>query len=140
ATFDSLFLPRLQRLAQACSRLGLYYVFRTDGVTWPVADSLFGDSGVHGYGEIDFGAGMRLGELRKRFPRLTLFGNMDCGGALVFGTEQDVRKAARENLEETGGTGHIFGASNEVLPETPKENYLAMLDEADRFRPSGGTL
>ena len=133
-TFDRLILPRLKKLVARCNELGLKYVFRTDGLTWPVADSLFGKSGVHGYGEIDYSAGMRLNQLRERFPKLTLFGNLDCGGALIFGTEQEVRAAVRENIEQTGGIGHILGSSNCIMPETPVENYLAMLDEAVRFR------
>ena len=133
-TFDRLLLPRLKKLVAKCDELGLKYVFRTDGLTWPVADSLFGKSGVHGYGEIDYSAGMRLKELRERFAQLTLFGNLDCGGALVFGTEEDVRAAVRENIEETGGIGHVLGSSNCIMPETPVENYLAMLDEAARFK------
>jgi len=132
-TFEQMLLPGLKRLVERCNRLGLRYVFRTDGNTWAVADMLFGESGVHGYGEIDYGAGMRLKDLRKRFPRLTLLGNLDCGGVLVFGTEEEVRQAVRANLEETGGLGHIVGASNAVMPETPPENYLAMLDEAAGF-------
>jgi hypothetical protein len=132
-TFDRLVLPRLQRLAAKCREVGIKYVFRTDGVTWPVADSLWGRSGVHAAGEIDFGAGMRLAELRRSFPSLTLFGNIDCGGVILTGGQEDIRRATRDNLAETGGIGHIFGASNEIMPETPVENYLAMLDESDRF-------
>ncbi len=136
ATFDRMILPRLQQLAQACDSHGVYYVFRTDGNTWPVAESLFGKSGIHAYAEIDRGAGMRLNELRARFPRLTLFGNMDCGGALLTGTPSQVRAETREILEETGAIGHIFGASNLILAGTPTENYLAMLEEARAFTPA----
>ncbi len=135
ATFDTLFLPRLKKLTKKCARHGMYYVFRTDGVTWPVAESLYEHSGIHGLGEIDYGAGMRLGELRQKHPRLTLFGNLDCGGALVFGTEQDVRRTVRENLDETGGVRHIAGSSNAIMPETPPANFMAMLDEIDKYTP-----
>ncbi|MBW7996372.1 MAG: hypothetical protein FVQ81_07375 [Candidatus Glassbacteria bacterium] len=135
AVFDSMFLPRLRKLTGHCERHGMYYVFRTDGDTWPVAESLFGRSGVHGYGEIDYGAGMRLGKLRREYPDLTLFGNLDCGGALIFGGEEDVRRTVREILDETGGLGHVAGSSNAVMPETPPRNYLAMLDEIDRYEP-----
>ncbi|OGG00326.1 MAG: hypothetical protein A3F83_08095 [Candidatus Glassbacteria bacterium RIFCSPLOWO2_12_FULL_58_11] len=133
STFERLFLPRLKKLVDKCNQVGIRYVFRTDGVTWPVAGMLFGESGVHAYGEIDYGAGMRLKQLRESFPDLTLFGNLDCGGALIFGTAEEVRGVVRENLEETGGLGHVFGSSNAIMPETPPENYLAMLDEAARF-------
>jgi len=135
ATFDRIVLPRLKRIVEASNKVGIPYVYRTDGNTWPVAESLLGKSGIHGYGEIDYGAGMRLRELRARFPRLTLVGNIDCGAVLILGTPEEVRRKTRENLEDTGGIGHIFGASNAVMAQTPPENYLAMLDEADRFRP-----
>jgi Uroporphyrinogen decarboxylase (URO-D) len=134
-SFERLLVPRLKRITAKCDEVGIRYVFRTDGKTWPLAELLFGDSGVHGYGEIDFQAGMRLVELRERFPGLCLLGNLDCGGALVRGNAQEVRQAVRANLEETGGIGHIFGSSNSIMPETPPENYLAMLDEAARYRP-----
>lgn len=135
ATFDALFLPRLKKLTEQCGRNGMRYVFNTDGITWPVAGSLYVSSGIHGLGEIDYGAGMRLGELRRQHPHLTLFGNLDCGGALVFGSEQDVRRTVREILDDTGGVGHVAGSSNAVMPETPPANYLAMLDEIDKYEP-----
>ena len=138
ATFDRMVLPNLQKITASCERVGMYYVFRTDGVTWPVADSMYEKSGIHGLGEIDYGAGMRLGELRAKHPRLTLFGNLDCGGALIFGSEDDVRRTVREILDETGGVGHVAGCSNAVMPETPPENFLAMLDEIDRYKPRKG--
>lgn len=131
-TFDELVLPRLKRITEECRRHGLCYVFRTDGDTWPVAESLLRASGVHGYGEIDYGAGMRLDELREKFPELTLFGNLDCGGELVFGKPDYVRRRVREMVAATGGVGHVVGSSNAIMPETPPENYLAMLDEALR--------
>ena len=133
ATFDSLTLPRLKKITEVCALHGLYYVFRTDGNTWPVADSLFTESGIHGYGEIDYGVGMRLGELRESYSALTLFGNLDCGGDLIFGEPEDVRRLVRKMVSETGGVGHVVGSSNAIMPETPAENYMAMLDEAAKY-------
>jgi hypothetical protein len=138
ATFERMFLPRLKRITEACDRCGMYYVFRTDGNTWPVADLLYERSGIHGLGEIDYGVGMRLGELREKHPGLTLFGNLDCGGALVFGSADEVRATTREILDDTGGIGHVAGCSNAVMPETPPENFMAMLEEIDRYTPHRG--
>ena len=53
---------------------------------------------------------------------------------MIFGTEEDVKAAVRENIEETGGIGHVLGSSNCIMPETPVENYMAMLDEAARYK------
>lgn len=133
--FNAVVLPGLKRIVEACNRLGMHYVFRTDGDIWTVADLLFKDTGCHGYGEIDYSAGMRLKKLREAYPRLCLVGNIDCAGVLVKGTADDVRRAVDENLRETGGIGHVLGSSNSVLHETPPENYLAMVDAAKAWRP-----
>jgi hypothetical protein len=128
--FAKVVLPGLQRIVQACERLGMRYIFRTDGDTWKAADLLFKEAGCHGYGEIDYSANMRLKDLRRAYPALCLFGNIDCAGALVKGSPDDVRRAVDENLQETGGISHVLGSSNSVIYETPPANYLAMLDAA----------
>lgn len=133
--FKAVVLPGLRQIVEACNRLGMHYVFRTDGDIWTVADLLFADAGCHGYGEIDYSAGMRLKQLREVYPRLCLLGNIDCAGVLIKGTADDVRRAVDENLRETRGIGHVLGSSNSVLHETPPENYLAMVETAKAWRP-----
>ena len=133
--FRSVVLPGLKKIVQKCNELGMFYIFRTDGDTWPVAEMLFDEAGCHAYGEIDYQAGMRLKELRERFPRLCLIGNVDCAGVLVRGTPEEVVSATEENLAETGGIGHILSSSNSIVFETPPENYLAMVETAKAWRP-----
>jgi len=133
--FRKIVLPGLRRIVEACNRLGMHYIYRTDGDTWKVADLLFDEAGCHGYGEIDYSAGMRLRDLRRVYPHLCLFGNIDCAGVLVKGTPDEVRRAVDDNLRETGGLGHVLGSSNSVIYETPPANYLAMLDAAKTWRP-----
>lgn len=130
ALFRRVVLPGLRRIVQACERLGMRYIFRTDGNIWPAGEILFEEAGCHGYGEIDYSAGMRLKDLRRAYPKVCLFGNVDCAGVLVKGGPDDVRGAVSENLAETGGIGHVLGSSNSVIFETPPDNYLAMLDAA----------
>lgn len=133
--FRAIVLPGLRRIVEACNRLGMRYIFRTDGDIWKAADLLFGDAGCHGYGEIDYSAGMRLKDLRQAHPGVCLFGNIDCAGVLVKGDVDDVRRAVDDNLRETGGIGHVLGSSNSVVHETPPENYLAMIETAKAWRP-----
>ena len=135
--FRRIVLPGLTRIVQACERLGMRYIFRTDGSTWKVADMLFTEAGCHGYGEIDYSAGMRLKDIRSAYPRLCLFGNVDCAGVLVSGTPNDVRRATADNLQETLGLGHVLGSSNSIVYETPPDNYLAMLDTARNWQSRG---
>lgn len=134
STFRSLVLPRLRRIVELCHQLGLVYLYRTDGNVWPIANDLFGETGVDGYGEIDASAGMRLGELRAKFPKLALWGAVDCARTLVFGSEEEVREETIHNiLEGALGGGYILGSSNTIHPNVPARNFLAMVEAAMEF-------
>lgn len=132
--FRSVVLPRLKKLTSFCHKLGLPYIYRTDGNTWPIARELFLESGVDGYGEIDAQAGMDLGELKERFPSLVLWGNVDCAKTLVFGSRWDVEAEAKRCIEKGApGGGYIFGSSNTIHPGVATENFLAMLKTARSY-------
>ncbi len=129
--FRDVVLPRYCRLAGEAHRLGMKYLFRSDGNLWCIADDLFATSGVDGFGEIDHDAGMVLRELVGRYPDLTCWGNVSCG-LLRTGTPEEVRRAAEEIVELGRRTGRvILGSSNTVLPGTPPENYFAMWQVAE---------
>jgi uroporphyrinogen decarboxylase len=55
-------------------------------------------------------------------------GNLD--PVLLFATHAEVRAGVREILQRAGGRpGHIFNLGHGVLPETPVDNVLALIDE-----------
>ncbi|MBN2581631.1 MAG: hypothetical protein JXL80_01085 [Planctomycetes bacterium] len=130
--FRNLVLPRLQQITRRADELGLWFLFRSDGKLWSIADDFFEASGIHGYGEIDIDAGMDLLEVRRRYPRVTLWGGISCGRLLRLGTPDEVRAETRRVVDGLAGIGHIFGSSNSILHGTPPENVLAMTDEARR--------
>ena len=133
-SFHDLMLPRLRRITDACHENGLYYLFASDGNLWPVADDLFGNSGVDGYFEIDGRAGMNLRKLRERFPHLTLIGNIS-SHTLHTGTKEDVIKETMSCLDEARRSrGIIVGVSNYILPGTPEENLWAMIETIKKCR------
>lgn len=123
--FQDLVLPAYRRLLDRCAELGVHYVFRSDGNLWSVADLLFGDAGCPGYGETDRDAGMTMGELRKRFPRLVVWGNVS-SSLLQQGTAQQVKEESQRIVDESGGTGYFHGCSNAIIAGTPPENVEAM--------------
>ena len=132
--FHDLMLPRLKRITDACHRYGLYYLFSSDGNLWPVADDLFGNSGVDGYYEIDRRACMDLRKLRERFPHLTLIGNIS-SHTLHRGTKEEVIRETMSCLDEARRSyGIIVGVSNYILPGTPEENLWAMIDTMKKYR------
>ncbi len=126
--FRELMVPRLQKVSDACHRVGCYHMFASDGDLWPVADDLFGRSGVDAYYEIDRLAGMDLRRLRERFPDLTLVGGI-ASQTLHLGARDEVVAQTLDALEAARELGSIIvGLSNYPLPGTPPENILAMIE------------
>jgi len=134
AQFRRFMLEPLKRMTARCRQHGLPYIFRTDGVIWPVARELFVESGVDGYGEIDKQAGMELGEIRARLPHLVLWGNVDCGRTLSSGTREEVAAETRACLDAAAaGGGYILGSSNVIHSGVPAENFLALIETCRHY-------
>jgi hypothetical protein len=132
--FRDLVLPRLQQVSEICHRHGCYHLFASDGNLWPVADDLFGRSGIDGYYEIDRRAGMDLRQLHDRFPGLTTIGNIS-SHTLHLGTSDDVRREVEEAAEEGKRFGRtVVGVSNYIVPGTPVENVVTMIETIARLR------
>jgi len=130
--FRTIVLPRVKKLCARCHELGLLYVYRTDGNLWPIEREFFVESGIDGYGEIDYEAGMDLDRLKARHgERITFWGNVPCGTILHHGTEAEVADFTRHVIEVAApGGGLIIGSSNAIIPGTPARNVLAMVETA----------
>ncbi|MCD6593083.1 hypothetical protein J7L00_03260 [Candidatus Bathyarchaeota archaeon] len=132
--FRELVLPRIQRVAEECHKCGVYYLYASDGNLWPVADDLFGKSGIDGYFEIDRRAGMNLRKLRERFPHLVLIGNIS-SHTLHYGSREEVKAEVLSCLKEAKRSrGIIVGVSNYIVPGTPKENIQTLLETIRKHR------
>ncbi len=132
--FHELVLPRLIQTADIVHDCGGYVLFASDGDLWPVADDLFGTSGFDGYYEIDRRAGMDLGRLRKRFPDLTLIGNIS-SHTVARGSREEVIAETVSCLEVARQHhGIIVGVSNYFVPGTPIQNVEAVLETIDEYR------
>ncbi|HIE14382.1 TPA: hypothetical protein EYP70_03830, partial [Candidatus Bathyarchaeota archaeon] len=97
-------------------------------------DDLFRRTGIDGYYEIDRRAGMDLEKLKKRFPNLVLVGNIS-SYTLTQGSKYDVVKEALSCLKVAKRYGGIIvGVSNAILPTTPIENVMAMIETVRKYR------
>ena len=66
--------------------------------------------------------------------RAAVAGNIDCAGVLLRGTPVDVRRDVREHIERLApGGGYVCGSSHEITPNTPVENFVAMVEAVDEF-------
>jgi uroporphyrinogen-III decarboxylase len=71
---------------------------------------------------------MRIPELQERYPNLTCWGNVSCR-LLRVGTPREVKELAMQIVEGCRRHGKlILGSSNAILPDTPPENYFAMIE------------
>ena len=68
-----------------------------------------------------------LADVFERFPNLAVQGNLD-PVALFSQPERIVEAAGRLLAEAEGRTGHIFNLGHGVLPATPVENVVALVD------------
>ena len=134
--FRELMLPRLRRMADAAREAGVHYVWRTDGKLWSVADMIFEEAGVPGYGEVDYDATMTTAAVRERYPDLVIWANAS-GDLLCRGIRSQVYDHAMELLEASGGRNYFHGVSNTILPGTPPENVLALFEARDAYRVPG---
>jgi hypothetical protein len=126
--FRELLIPRLQDVTDECHKHGGYHFFASDGEFWSVADMLFGDEVVDGYFEIDSRAGMTMGRLRQRYPKLILIGDIS-SHTVHLGTKSEIVGEVMRALavaKESGGA--IVGISNQFVPHTPIDNVLTVLD------------
>lgn len=134
-TFRSYLLPAVRRISEACHLHNMYYLYCSDGNLWPIAEDLFGSSGVDGYYEIDRRAGMDLDKLRIQFPNLTLIGANISSYTLHKGSKEDVIAESRSCIEAAKKYGKIVvGCSNYLVPGTPVENAWAMIETIDKYR------
>ena len=68
-----------------------------------------------------------LGDARRKLgTRVALQGNVD--PSVLLGDAAEVRRAAREAIEKTGGVGHILNLGHGILPTTPVANARAFVE------------
>lgn len=133
AFFFAVMAPRWKRLFERSRELGLWYVMRSDGNLWSVANGLFGPGLAHAYYECDTDAGMHFADLRHAFPELVLMGNVSCG-LLATGTPDEVRAAITACLH-AAYPRTIAASANAILAGTPPENVLALYETARNWQP-----
>ena len=129
AAYAEFIVPEVRRLSRRIHAANRWAVNASDGNLWPVLDDFLFGCEVDGYLEIDLHAGMDLGKLKNiSNGRITLYGNLDCGNILSFGSREDVRRHTRACLESgLGDGGHILCASNAITASVPLDNYLTVI-------------
>jgi hypothetical protein len=124
------FFPRFKKVIAPLKTAGIKVIWHSDGNIMSVLDDALA-IGIDGINPVDPSAGMDLAEIRRKYPRLILVGNVGAGHVLRFGTPDQVRQDVRRCLREAGNGGLMIQCGDgQVMPDCPLENVLAYLDEA----------
>jgi uroporphyrinogen decarboxylase len=124
AWFSRHYFPRMARLMAAYHIRGIKVLFHSDGNLNSILGGLV-DAGIDGLNPIEVLAGMDVGDLHRRYPRLFLAGGIDVSQLLPYGSPQQVKEAVRRALEAGGGRV-LVGSSTELNDQVPLANYLAL--------------
>lgn len=129
--------PVLCKLVEYCKIDGFPCFLHSCGNNRLVMDQIV-ESGIDIYQSIQ--PQEEPAELKKLYgDKITLWGGVNCA-TLVRGTREQVRKETRRALETLSpGGGFVCATSHSVMPTTPYDNYMAMLDEIHNFDPASRT-
>jgi uroporphyrinogen decarboxylase len=132
AVLHTYFFPWLKKIGDLAKKANKPLLYHTDGVLWDVFDDII-ECGVDAIHPIEPKA-MDIAEVKKKYgSQLCLLGHVDVD-LLSRGSEQEVRKKVRENIEKAGNNGgYCVGSGNSVPEYVDYNNYLAMLDETKKY-------
>jgi hypothetical protein len=125
-------LPRLRQNVDAWHTHGIKAVFHSEGNLTSFLDDLV-TTGIDGIHPIEPMAGMNVGDVKCRYPHLSMVGGLDNSHMLPFSTPGEVEAAVKVALQQgKPGGGFIIGTS-EVHPSCKPENVLTMWNTARTF-------
>lgn len=130
-------LPVIREHVELIHSRGALAVYTSDGNHWPIKEDFFFSSGIDGYKEVDYAAGMTMKRLNEEgvSDRVCIVGNIDARHTLCLGDPEQVRQHVLECLEagqQTPG-GHILHASHSVHEDVKPANYIAAVNAYREF-------
>jgi len=136
-----LIAPHHERLNRRIHELGSRVMYHSCGSVRPYIPGLI-KIGIDVLDVLQFSAArMDPLEIKAEFgDNLCFHGGMDIQHTLPFGSQDEVRRAARELIGVLGrGGGYILAPTHNIQVDTPPENIVAMYSEAGSLRPGNGT-
>jgi len=128
------FFPRLKKLNNAYQEHGVKCLFHSDGNLMSIMDDLVA-ADIDGINPIETMAGMSIGEVRRRWPKIFITGGVDVSQLMVYGTPDEVRERCKKAIDESCGVGYFLGSTTELHPAVKAENILAMLEVGHSYKP-----
>ena len=126
------FLPWHKRLASLAHDEGRPYFLHSCGRILDIMDALIHDVQIDGKHSFEDSI-IPVQEFQKQYgDQIAVLGGVDIN-ILAAGTPAQVRQKTRQLIEECGSRGrYAIGSGNSVPSYIPVQNYLAMVEEANR--------
>ena len=126
ATYRQHIFPWYKEFGRLCHESGLFFLFHSDGVLWPLMEDLI-DMQVDALHPIDPTC-MDIDEVKAQVgDRLCIMGNIS-NELLMTGTPEEVAELTKRRIRSIApGGGYCLGAGNSVPDWAHIENYRAML-------------
>ena len=127
--------PRHQKFVDLAKSFDIPVMIHSDGaVSWVYDDFIEMGIDVHDAVQIEC-EGMDPARLKQGWgDRLSFHGMIPTGGAVGFGSADDVIKQVREVLEiMMPGGGYVLAPSHDLQSSTPNENALALFEAALKY-------
>lgn len=125
--------PYYKRLVDTL-RVGIKYIYyHSDGDLRPIIPDLI-EIGVNILNPVQPDC-MNLAELKMEYgDKITLWGGLSVQETLPHGTPTEVKEEVKRTIEICApGGGFVLGTSNNIMQDTPIENFLAMYEAAKKY-------
>ena len=130
--FEEIVTPYLKEIVYAIHEMDRKAILHSDGDLRLILDQLV-YAGIDGYQSVDPQGHMDIAEVRRKYPGLTLMGNVRTS-YLQDTDDSLIRESVRYAIESAKPGGRfIFSSSNCIFKGLPLESYLIMLDEYEKF-------
>jgi uroporphyrinogen decarboxylase len=120
--------PAFQRVIRGYKDMGFKVIKHCDGDCSVLIDFWI-EAGIDCLDPVDPEAGFDMAEFKAQYgSKICLKGNIDCKGALQYGTPEEVEAEVQACIQKGGaGSGLILSSSNTIHRGVKPENYRAML-------------
>jgi uroporphyrinogen decarboxylase len=126
-------LPIHKELAAIAHRRGMPYLLHSCGNLRAIMDDLIDDVGIDGKHSFEDVIQPVEQFFDEYGPRISVIGGLDIN-LLASGSEDEVRARTRRLLAHCGGSGaYVLGSGNSIANYVPLRNFLAMVEEGQRY-------
>lgn len=124
--------PGVKSLTDAWHEYGIKVIYHSEGNIWKIMDDLV-SCAIDGINPLEETSNMGPAKIRSKYPKLVLWGGIDCNQLLPYGSVDEVRATVKKIIYDCGRKGLIIGSSGGVHPACKLENVKAMIEAVKEF-------